>query len=137
MPWWITTSPTSMITEIKSGNTIVAFLVDGTDLPEGAHPVTGHDASLQFVIMNRKAGYTVAKHTHQLLDKTTTKPQKALVVTKGKLTVILCDREGNDVGVCDVSSGQCLFLAHGGYKIDVMEDALFFEFKNGPHIEDK
>ena len=88
-------------------------------------------------MMKRQAGHKFDKHTHEILDRSSRILQEAIVVTKGKLVITVCDRKGKDIGDYDVSAGQCLFLVDGGYGIEVIDDAEFFEFKNGPHTEDK
>ncbi|MDP2705016.1 MAG: hypothetical protein U1D31_01115 [Patescibacteria group bacterium] len=126
-----------MITEIKSGNKIVALLVDNSDIQDGTHPITDSKWSLQLLMMRRKVGHVFAKHTHSAIDRSIPDLQEAIVVTEGKLLITVCEREGKDVGAYEVSAGQCLFLADGGYKIEVLKDAAFYEFKNGPHEDDK
>jgi len=127
-----------MITEIKSKDKIIALLVDNRDIADGTHPVTDSSWSLQLLMMKRQAGHVFAKHTHKAMDRSATDLQEAIVVTSGKLLITVCDRSGADVGAYEVSLGQCLFLADGGYKIEVLEDgSSFFEFKNGPHADDK
>jgi hypothetical protein len=126
-----------MITEIKFKNKIVALLVDNSDIEDGTHPITDSKWSLQLLMMRRKTGHVFAKHTHSAINRETPDLQEAIVVTAGKLLITVCDRGGEDIGAYEVSSGQCLFLADGGYKIEVLKDAAFYEFKNGPHEDDK
>lgn len=126
-----------MITEIKLEDKLIALLVDNRDIEDGTHPLTNSAWSLQMLMMKRKVGHVFAKHTHAVIDRSTSSLQEAVIVTKGKLSVTVCDRSGENVGVYEVSSGQCLFLVDGGYKIEVLEDTTFYEFKNGPHSEDK
>lgn len=137
MTWNIRTITKSMITEIKSGNKVVALLVDNSDIEYGTHPITDSKWSLQLLMMRRKTGHVFAKHTHSAIARSIPDLQEAIVVTDGKLLITVCERNGKDVGAYEVSSGQCLFLADGGYKIEVLEDAAFYEFKNGPHEDDK
>lgn len=126
-----------MITEIKSKDKLIALLVGNVGIEDGTHPVTKSAWSLQLLMMRRKKGHIFAKHTHKILDRVTTNLQEAIVVNEGKLLITVCDRKGEDIGTYEVLSGQCLFLVDGGYKIEVLEDAAFYEFKNGPHEDDK
>jgi len=126
-----------MITEIKKENKVVALLIGNSDILDGTHPITDPKCSLQMLMMKRKKGHVFAKHTHAKLDRSTSELQEAVVVNKGKLLVTVCERDGKDIGAYEVSEGQCLFLIDGGYKIEVLEDASFYEFKNGPFQEDK
>lgn len=126
-----------MIKEIKADDELIALLIDNADIEEGTRPITESAWSLQMLMMKRPKGHVFAKHTHALMDRSTRLLQEAIVVTTGKILVTVCDREGTDISDHEVSSGQCLFLVNGGYKIEVVEDATFYEFKNGPHEDDK
>ena len=72
-----------------------------------------------------------------MIDRDTSSLQEVVIVTKGALDVTVCTRAGVDVGVTRVAAGECLFLVDGGYKLEVAQDVEFYEFKNGPHVEDK
>lgn len=126
-----------MIKEIKCNDKLIALLIDNADIEDGTHPITESAWPLQMLMMKRPKGHTFAKHTHVVMERSTPALQEVIVINKGKVLVTVCDREGNDVGDYEVSSGQCLFLVNGGYKIEVIEDAMFYEFKNGPHEDDK
>jgi anti-sigma factor ChrR (cupin superfamily) len=126
-----------MIKQIKLNDKLIAMLVDNRDIEDGTHPVTDPSGSLQMLMMKRKKGHVFLKHTHKLLERTSNILQEVVVVTEGELIVTVCTRDGVDVGKYSVIRGQCLFLVDGGYKIEVKEDAAFFEFKNGPHFDDK
>ena len=116
---------------------MIALLVDNSDIEDGTHPITDSLWSLQLLMMRRKPGHVFAKHTHATISRSTPDLQEAVVVTMGKLLITVCDKSGKDIGAYEVSSGQCLFLVDGGYKIEVLEEAAFYEFKNGPHQDDK
>ncbi|MEK7621572.1 MAG: hypothetical protein AAB415_00110 [Patescibacteria group bacterium] len=128
-----------MIIEIKLKAKVIGLHIDNADIEDGTHPVTPSDWPLQLLMMKRKEGHIFAKHTHKIMDRQIPMLQEAIVVNKGKLLITVCDRNGIDIGGYEVSAGQCLFLVDGGYKVEVIEDAAFYEFKNGPHskVSDK
>lgn len=126
-----------MIKEIKKGNNIIALLIDHAGMGDVTQPITDPAGALQILAMKRNSGHEFDKHTHKIMERSNNDLQEAIVVTKGKLLINICDRNGNDVDNVEVSAGQCLFLANGGFGIEVLEDSEFFEFKNGPHTEDK
>jgi hypothetical protein len=126
-----------MIKEIKLKNKLLALLIGVSDVNEGTHPITDSKYALQLLMMKRKTGHVFAKHTHKIIPRTVPTMQEAIVITKGKLLVTVCDRDGTYVGKYEVSAGQCLFVVEGGFGIDVLEDVCFYEFKNGPHEDDK
>ncbi|MCI0561190.1 MAG: hypothetical protein MN733_22110 [Nitrososphaera sp.] len=128
-----------MITKITLHDQVIGLLVDNADIEDGTHPITPSEWPLQLLMMRRKKGHVFAKHTHKIMDRQIPMLQEAIVVNQGKLLITVCDRGGEDIGDYEVSAGQILFLANGGYKVEVIEDAAFYEFKNGPHpgIDDK
>lgn len=126
-----------MIKEIRHKDELIALLVDNADIEDGTHPITESPAPLQALMMSRKKGHVFAKHTHAVIPRTTESLQEVIVITEGKVLVTVCLRDGQDIGAYEVSAGQFLFLVNGGYTIEVLEDARFYEFKNGPHLDDK
>lgn len=125
-----------MIKKIVFEDKLIALLIDHSDIEDGTHPITNVRWPLQMLMMKRNTGHVFAKHTHILVSRTTAYLQEAIVVMKGLLRVTVCDRDGIDVGVYNISAGQCILLVDGGCKIEIMEDTEFFEFKNGPYLED-
>lgn len=126
-----------MIKEIHSGDRLAALFISNKDIEPGTHPITDSANALQALMMHRPAGHVFAKHTHDIRSRATDLLQEVIVVTEGSVLVTVCDREGNDIVEQLVSAGECLYVVEGGFRIDVVEDARFYEFKNGPHEEDK
>lgn len=126
-----------MTRDIEHNGQLIARIVDHRGIENGTHPVTDPSWSLQLLVMQREAGHVFVKHTHAAIERRTEELQEAVLVTKGVLRVSVCTRSGEDIGAFDIASGQCIYLVDGGYHIEVVEDAQFFEFKNGPHLDDK
>lgn len=126
-----------MIKEIRHDGELIALFIDNADSIEGTHPITESAYPLQALMMSRNPGHVFAKHTHKASQRTTESLQEVIVLTQGKVRVTVCLRSGEEVGAYEVSAGQCLFLVNGGYAIEVLEEARFYEFKNGPHLDDK
>jgi len=126
-----------MIMKIMAGDEMIAFLADASDVQEGTHPLTDPAWPLQMLMMKRGKGHVFVKHTHTPIPRSVPRMQEVIVVTKGKLLCTICDVQGTDIGSYEVSAGQCIFSARCGIKVEVLEDTEFYEFKNGPHVEDK
>lgn len=125
-----------MIRDLSAGGRVVARVLEA---PEsfGVEAASSADAPLQVLSMRREKGYRVAKHGHAPHVRETTSRQKALVVMSGAIDVVVCDDKGVDGDTCRLLPGQCLFLIEGGYTLTFAEDTTFYEFKNGPHTDDK
>ncbi len=126
-----------MITEIRSGKKILALVIDLTSLKEGTFPATSPSWALQLLLMKRKKGYIVAKHTHGKLKKVTHQPQEAIVVIKGAIEARIFSGNGKLVAKKHVSAGQCLLIIEGGHEIKFTKNTLAYAFKDGPHKDDK
>jgi len=126
-----------MIKEIKLKDKLLALHISLIDKDDGTHPVTDSAYALQLLMMKRKAGHVFAKHTHKIISRTVPTMQESIVVIKGILLANVCDREGNEAGEYEISAGECLFVVEGGFGLKVLKDTEFFEFKNGPHEDDK
>ncbi len=126
-----------MIKELKVDGNVVALLLDHTDIDFGAFPISDPSSPLQLIMMKRAAGYSVAKHAHKQMDRLASIRQKAIVMISGSMRLTVCDNAGTDGDSSMLESGQCLYLVDGGYTIEMQKDCIFFEFKNGPHVEDK
>lgn len=125
-----------MIRDLVAGGRVVAKLVDAAG-QGGAEPVSSPEAPLQVVRMQREKGYVVPKHGHARAERVTLARQKALVVISGSIDVVVCDESGVDGDSCTLIAGQCLYVIEGGYSLSFTEDSVFYEFKNGPHTDDK
>ena len=126
-----------MITKIESGNKIFALLIDLSDIHEGTSPVTNPSWPIQLLLMKRRKGHVVPKHTHKKIIKSTKQPQEAIVVIKGEIEASIFDRKGKFIAQKKVSSGQCLLIADGGHEIKITKNTLIYAFKDGPYREDK
>ncbi|MBI5458052.1 hypothetical protein HY971_05010 [Candidatus Kaiserbacteria bacterium] len=126
-----------MRTEIKSGGEVFAVVLDLESIQEGTFPATDPAWSIQLLLMKRKSGHVVAKHTHKKITKTTQQPQEAIVVIKGAIEASIFDEKGELIENKRVTEGQCLLIIRGGHEVRVIEDALMYAFKDGPFVDDK
>jgi tellurite resistance-related uncharacterized protein len=126
-----------MTTEITSSGETFAILVDLESLQEGSFPATDPTWTIQLLLMNRRKGHVVAKHTHKKLLKTTQQPQEAIVVMKGAIEASIFDEKGDLIEKKDVTAGQCLIILKGWHEVRITEDALIYAFKDGPYMDDK
>ncbi len=126
-----------MIKEIAAQGSILALILDLSDMEVGTISPTNPGWSLQVLMRKLVAGHSVGKHTHKLIEKSTKQLNEGLVVIKGAIQTEIFDAAGVSAGVYEVTEGQCLFFAEGGHSVEVLNDALIFEFKNGPYVDDK
>lgn len=126
-----------MTQEISSEGTVFALIADTSDIAEGVYPLTDPMFSLQVMSRKHMAGYIAPKHTHKEVLRSSVQVNEALVVMSGEITARIGDMEGKDIGTYTISVGQCLLMLKGTHEIIVTKDALLYEFKNGPFVDDK
>ena len=126
-----------MTQEISSEGVLLALIADASGIAEGIYPLTDTALPLQSLMRKHKKGHLVPMHSHKRISKTTEQLNEGLVVISGTLSVTISNNENKNVGVYAVSAGQCLLMLDGWHSVEVAEDAVFYEFKNGPYIEDK
>ncbi|MEK7131324.1 MAG: hypothetical protein AAB797_01130 [Patescibacteria group bacterium] len=126
-----------MITEIKSGKKIFALVFDLASLKEGTFPVTNPLWPLQLLLMKRKKGHVVAKHTHKKIRKFSQQPQEAIIVIKGSIQASIFNNRGKIIAKKNISAGQCLLMADGAHEVKITKNALIYAFKDGPYVDDK
>jgi hypothetical protein len=124
-----------MTREVRKGDELCALHI--THEAVGTTPVSDSSWPLQMLMIERKAGSVFPAHMHKYVARNTEKLQEALVVLSGCIRVTLYTREGAQVETLTVHKGECVFLIQGGWGIEVLEDARMYEFKNGPHYDDK
>lgn len=122
--------------KILKDNKLIAIVFDKFE-GDGTVPQTDPSYPLQLLMMRHEKGKIFDAHTHEPKERATTFLQEAIVVTKGKLKIDILTRQSEFVSTVTLSPGQCVFMVDGGYKVEVLEDVEFYEFKNGPFLEDK
>lgn len=126
-----------MTQEISSEGTVFALIADTSDIAEGVYPLTDSTQSLQVLMRKHTLGYVAPKHIHKEVMRSTVQINEALLVISGELTARIGDMDGKDIGTYIVSAGQCLLMLKGTHEVVVTKDAVVYEFKNGPFIDDK
>lgn len=126
-----------MIKEIVSDGTLYALIAEASDVADGIVPLTKPSLPLQAMMRRHPKGHRVAKHSHKETSRSAVTLNEGLVLISGSLSVIISDKSGIEIGTYSVSAGQCLLMLSGAHEIQVTENTVFFEFKNGPYVDDK
>ena len=73
-------------------------------------------------------------HAHLDVARTTKGTQEAWVVISGRVRVRVLDVDDTLLVETVLSEGDCLVTFRGGHGMTVLEEALLYEFKNGPYL---
>jgi hypothetical protein len=104
---------------------------------KGSRPQTRADSPLQILSWNHKKGYKCEAHTHKPTMRLTARLSECFVVQKGKLKFRLFGDDGKYFKTIYLKAGDIYLYVSGGHEVEVVEDVIMFEVKNGPYIMDK
>jgi len=128
-----------MLETIKNNSETLAVLIKSAYKREGIEFFTPSDFSQQLGYMNRRKGYSIAPHRHNLVERKVTLTQEVLYIKSGKVRVDFYDNQQNYLESRVLEKGDVILLAAGGHGFEMLEDSEMIEVKQGPYCgeEDK
>ncbi|MEO6327859.1 MAG: hypothetical protein ABIO55_02955 [Ginsengibacter sp.] len=126
-----------MIENIFNGKSLLAIIIRSSYKTDGIKFFTPGDFSQQLGYMNRKKGYTIDPHTHNLVERNVTLTQEVLFIKSGKVRVDFFDDVKNYLESRILEKGDVILLAAGGHGFEIIEDAEMIEVKQGPYFGDQ
>jgi hypothetical protein len=120
------TETIDLIETITWKDQIIAMIIRAGYDVEGIKFLSPNDFSLQLGHMRRPAGYQVVPHTHN---------PEVLFLKKGVIRIDFYSLDQEFVESRELHAGDIILLAGAGHGIDVIEEAVLVEVKNGPYIE--
>jgi hypothetical protein len=128
-----------MIDIIKRNNTILSVIIRENYRSEGIEFFTPDDFSQQLGYMNRKKGYSIPPHRHNIVERKVTLTQEVLYIKSGKVRVDFYDDDQVYLESRILNKGDVILLATGGHGFEMLEDSEMIEVKQGPYVgeEDK
>lgn len=122
----------------KRGHLIAIILPKHLDT-KGATFFTPPEFSQQVGLLRHRKGSKVKPHVHKLVKRRIERTQEVLHIKKGKVAVFLYDEKGKYLRTRILKKGDTILLASGGHGIEVLEDSLILEIKQGPYagVDDK
>ena len=122
-----------MVHQIKHNNKTLAIIIKDNYTSEGIEFFTPDDFSQQLGYMNRKKGYAIKPHVHNLIHRDVTLTQEVLIIKKGKVRVDYYDDNKNYLESTILNGGDIILLADGGHGFEMIEDSEIIEIKQGPY----
>ena len=128
-----------MIDIIKKNDAILSVIIRENYRSEGIEFFTPLDFSQQLGYMNRKKGYAIPPHRHNLVERKVTLTQEVLYIKSGKVRVDFYDDDQIYIESRVLNKGDVILLATGGHGFEMLEDSEMIEVKQGPYCgeEDK
>jgi len=88
---------------------------------------------LQVAAMSLKQGRRVNPHKHLSTLRSTAGTQECWVVFSGQVEVELFDLDDTAIDTFVLEAGECMTTYRGGHALEVLDDAVIVEIKNGPY----
>jgi hypothetical protein len=123
----------TMIEKIKSNDKIIALIIRAGYHQEGIEFFTPNDFSQQLAYMNRPAGYKIAPHVHNNVQREVFYTQEVLFIKKGKVKIDFYDNDKNRIDTRMLGTGDVIMLASGGHGFEMLEPTEMIEVKQGPY----
>jgi hypothetical protein len=122
-----------MIEKIKYLNINLAIIIRSNFSQEGISFFSDQSDSQQLGYMNRKAGYSILPHKHNLIPRNVHFTQEVLFIKSGKLRVDFYDNEKKYIFSKILFKGDVILLSDGGHGFFMIEDSEIIEVKQGPY----
>jgi|SRR5688500_14215899 hypothetical protein len=126
-----------MVEYIKKNGQTLSVIIKASYQKEGIEFFTPGDFSQQLGYMNRKQGYEIPPHKHNLVERKVTLTQEVLYIKSGKVRVDFYDEEEQYLESRVVERGDVILLAAGGHGFQMLEDSEMIEVKQGPYCGDE
>lgn len=122
----------------KKGNLIAIVLPKHIDT-KGATFFTPPHFSQQVGLLRHLKGVKIKPHAHKLVRRKIEITQEVLHIKKGKIAVFLYDEKKKYLAMRVLKKGDTILLAGGGHGIEVLQNSLILEIKQGPYagVDDK
>lgn len=121
------------IEKVLHNNVLFAIIIHSEHKEDGIEFFTPNIFSQQLAYMNRPAGYKIAPHIHNKVQRKLFHTQEVLFIKQGKVKVDFFDDDRNLVNTRVLQTGDVVLLAAGGHGLEMLERTEIIEVKQGPY----
>lgn len=122
------------IEEVKAGDTLVGFLIRGSNrLPDRTTFVTPDEANLQVGYVVKLSEEEVPRHDHKPVERRIVGTCEVLVVQRGSGSVDFFDDERAFISSHRFAERDVLVMLGGGHGFRFDADTVLLEVKQGPY----
>lgn len=126
-----------MIERIKDGNVELAIIIPSSYRKDGIEFFTDDKFSQQLGYMNRKKGYVIPPHRHNIVPREVVLTQEVLIIKSGKVRVDFYNDAQTYVESRELHPGDIILLAAGGHGFEMLEESEIIEVKQGPYVGER
>lgn len=121
------------IDRVVQENKLLAIIIRSDYGKEGIEFFTPNEFSQQLAYMNRPAGYKIAPHVHNKIQREVFYTQEVLFIKSGKVKVDFYTDNQSFHDTRILEAGDIILLASGGHGFTMLEPTEMIEVKQGPY----
>ena len=121
------------IENIVHGLEPLALIIKAEFNEPGVHFFTPDSFSQQVAFMKHPAGYKIAPHVHNMVNRQVLYTQEVLLIRRGRLRVNLYSSSKEFITSRDLEAGDVILLCGGGHSFEMLEETSMIEVKQGPY----
>ena len=111
----------------------LALIIKAEFNEPGVHFFTPDSFSQQVAFMKHPAGYKIAPHVHNMVNRQVLYTQEVLLIRRGRLRVNLYSSSKEFITSRDLEAGDVILLCGGGHSFEMLEETSMIEVKQGPY----
>jgi mannose-6-phosphate isomerase-like protein (cupin superfamily) len=111
----------------------IALIIKAQYEEPGIHFFTPANFSQQVALMKHQAGHKISPHVHNLVFRQVLYTQEVLLIRRGRIRVDLYSSSREFVASKILDAGDLILLCGGGHAIEVLEETVMVEIKQGPY----
>lgn len=118
---------------IKHNDAVLAIIIRNNYAGEGIHFFTPPEYSQQLAYMHHPEGHEIMPHVHNEVKREVKYTNEVLIIRKGKLECDFYTEQQEYLESRTLEAGDIILLICGGHGFKCLNDAEFFEIKQGPY----
>ena len=115
----------------------IALIVRDSHSVEGVDFLTPNSFSQQLALMSRPTGHRIDSHTHLPVSRDVRGTHEVIIMKSGKLRLDLYETTHEYIESVLLEKGDVALLCGGGHGFESIENAVFFEIKQGPYTPEQ
>ena len=115
----------------------LALIIRSSFYKEGIEFFTPSTYSQQIGYMNRPAGYVIAPHVHNPVQREVQYTKEVLFIKSGRVRVDFYSEAQVYLESAVLEVGDVILLAYGGHGFEMLEPTEMIEVKQGPYAGDR
>lgn len=123
-----------MIEKIFYLDTPLAYIIKADYAPVVTTFVTPEEFNQQVGYVVYPSNSEITRHIHLPIERHTVGTSEVLVVKKGRCVIDLYNDDRILVASRELNQGDIVILINGGHGFRIVEDTVFLEIKQGPHV---